>query len=354
MNIRQVAKAAGVSSATVSRVFTRSAPVDPQTEHRVHKAAKQLGYFPNTYARILSSGKSYTYGLIISDITNPFFPDLVKLFERHALEYDYETLVVDTDYDLKRMEQCVRRLLEHKVDGVAIMTSEMEPKLIQILSRRDIPLVFLDTGKVGRNISNITIDYEHGIALAIDHLLQLGHERIALIQGPPTLKSAVTRRNAFISSLKRQNITLRREYIRTGNHGVDGGQAAMNELLDLPSPPTAVMCSNDLTAIGALDAAYTRGVQVPSELSLIGFDDIQLSGLMQPPLTTIRVSRVEIALRAFMALYDAIPGSRKRTANHIIATELIARRSTAPPPKPSGESQSTKHTVGVRSAQNKN
>src|SRR5580765_2338958 len=115
MNIRQVAKASGVSSATVSRVFTGAAPVDPATRRRVHKAAEQLGYFPNTHARALSSGRSNTYGLIISDISNPFFPDLVKFFERRALEYDYETLVVDTDYDLRRMEQCVRRLLEHKV-----------------------------------------------------------------------------------------------------------------------------------------------------------------------------------------------------------------------------------------------
>jgi DNA-binding LacI/PurR family transcriptional regulator len=330
MNIRQVAKAAGVSSATVSRVFTRSATVDPATERRVSKVAKQLGYFPNTYARALSSGKSNTYGLIISDIANPFFPDLVKSFERQALEYDYETLVVDTDYDLKRMEQCVRRLVEHKVDGVAIMTSEMEPKLVQMLSRREIPMVFLDTGKIGPHISNISIDYEHGIDLAIDHLLQFGHKHIALIQGPPNLKSAASRRNAFIAALKRRGITLPREYIQIGNHGVDGGQTAMNKLLNLRVRPTAVMCSNDLTAIGALNSAHVRGIQVPGELSLIGFDDIQLSSVMQPPLTTIRVSRTEIAVRAFTALYGTALGSRTRGVNHVIATELIARGSTAP------------------------
>lgn len=330
MNIRQVAKGAGVSSATVSRVFTRSATVDPTTARRVNKVAKQLGYFPNTYARALSSGKSNTYGLIISDIANPFFPDLVKSFERQALEYDYETLVVDTDYDLKRMEQCIRRLVEHKVDGVAIMTSEMEPRLVQILSRREIPMVFLDTGKVGPHISNISIDYEQGIDLAIDHLLEFGHKRIALIQGPPTLKSAAARRNAFIAALKRRNITPPGEYIRIGNHGVDGGQAAMNEMLDLRIRPTAVMCSNDLTAIGALNAAHLRGIQVPKEISLVGFDDIQLSSFMQPPLTTIRVSRTEIATRAFTALYGTAMGSKVRGVNHVIPTEMVARGSTAP------------------------
>ncbi|WP_260703995.1 LacI family DNA-binding transcriptional regulator [Edaphobacter flagellatus] len=330
MNIRQVAKAAGVSSATVSRVFTGSATVDPATARRVHKVAKQIGYFPNTYARALSSGKSNTYGLIISDIANPFFPDLVKSFEHQALEYDYETLVVDTNYDLKRMEQCIRRLVEHKVDGVAIMTSEMEPRLVQILSRREIPIVFLDTGKVGPHISNISIDYEHGIDLAIDHLLQFGHKRIALIQGPPALRSAAARRNAFIAALKRRNITLPHEYIRIGNHGVDGGQAAMNELLDLRIRPTAIMCSNDLTAIGALNVAHLRGIQIPKEISLVGFDDIQLSSVMQPPLTTIRVSRIEIATRAFTALYGTAKGSKVRGVNHVISTELVARASTGP------------------------
>ncbi len=149
MNIREVAKRAGVSTATVSRVVNGTAPVDARTEKRVRAAIQRTGYYPNTHARTLGTGKSHIYGLIISDIENPFFPELVKCFERLAVEHDHEVLIANTDYQAERMEICVRRMLERKVDGVAIMTSEMDPELIQMLSGRGIPIVFLDTGSVG-------------------------------------------------------------------------------------------------------------------------------------------------------------------------------------------------------------
>jgi DNA-binding LacI/PurR family transcriptional regulator len=333
MNIREVAKVAGVSTATVSRVLSRSVPVDAATERKVRKAIEKTGYYPNTHARMLGSGKSNTYGLIVSDIANPFFPELVKSFERLAVERNQEVLIANTDYHPERTEHCVRRMLEHKVDGVAIMTSEMEPHLIQILSKRGIPIVFLDTGEVGRLISNISIDYEHGIDLAINHLTELKHQVIAFVQGPENLKSANLRREAFISSLKRNGIKVAPGLIRQGNHGIDGGQKAMADLLALPERPTAIMCSNDLTAIGVLIAAHVAGIRVPEELSIVGFDDIELSSLMQPALTTIRVSRTEIAARAFEALYGAAHGGIENGINYTIPTELVERQSTGPCPR---------------------
>jgi transcriptional regulator with XRE-family HTH domain len=144
MNIREVAKRAGVSTATVSRVVNGTAPVDARTEKRVRAVIQRSGYYPNTHARTLGTGKSHIYGLIISDIENPFFPELVKCFERMAVEHGYEVLIANTDYQPERMEVCVRRMLERKVDGVAIMTSEMDPELIRMLSGRGIPIVFLD------------------------------------------------------------------------------------------------------------------------------------------------------------------------------------------------------------------
>jgi len=328
MNIREVAKVAGVSTATVSRVINSTAPVDVATERRVRKAIERTGYYPNRHARMLSSGKSNTYGLIISDIANPFFPELVKSFERLAIEHDHEVLIANTDYHPERMEHCVRRMLEHNVAGVAIMTSEMDPTLIQILSRRGIPIVFLDTGNIGRLISNISINYGHGIGMAIDHLITLKHHRIAFIQGPIELKSAAIRREAYIASLKRNGIEVSSNFVKTGNHGIDGGQRAMEELLALKPRPTAVMCSNDLTAIGALNAAQVAGLLVPHDFSVVGFDDIDLSSLTYPPLTTIRVSRVDIATRAFTSLYGAAHGGIERGINHTIDTELIIRKST--------------------------
>jgi len=332
MNIKTVARLAGVSPTTVSRVFSGSAPVDSKTARRVRQAADRAGYIPNRYARALGSGRSRTYGLIISDIANPFFPDLVKAFEQKARDFGYETLVVDTDYEVERMEQCVRRMIEYKVDGVAIMTSEVAPNLVQVLTRRQIPMVFLDTGTVGSLISNIVIDYDQGIRLAIDHLTGFGHNRIAFIEGPSTLKSAILRRDAFRKSMRRCHLPVDPAYLVRGDHTIEGGRDALNELISVRTPPTAVVCSNDLTAVGALSAAHMRGINVPQKLSIVGFDDIHLSTLVQPALTTIRVPRCEIATRAFTFLYGAAHDRSKQGLVHNIPVDLVQRGSTGPVP----------------------
>ena len=329
MNIREVAKRAGVSTATVSRVVNGTAPVDAGTEQRVRAAIQRSGYYPNTHARTLGTGKSHIYGLIISDIENPFFPELVKCFERLAVEHGYEVLIANTDYQAEKTEVCVRRMLERKVDGVAIITSEMDPELIQMLGDRGIPIVFLDTGAVGPGISTISLDYDSGVDQAIDHLTSLGHTRIAFVSGPANLPSARTRQQAFLSSLRRKNLECFKDFIRVGNHRFDGGFAAMNELLKMSSRPTAVLASNDLTAIGIMGAMHAAGLQVPENISVVGFDDIALSGYMSPPLTTIRLSRVEIAEFAFRSLYAASQGGESQGGSCIVRAELVIRKSTA-------------------------
>jgi DNA-binding LacI/PurR family transcriptional regulator len=330
MNIREVAKKASVSIATVSRVVNGTARVHARTEQRVRAAIERTGYYPNTHARTLGTGKSHIYGLIISDLENPFFPELVKCFERVAVEHGQEVLIANTDYHPERMHVCVRRMLERKVDGVAIMTSEMDPELIQMLSRRGIPIVFLDTGLVGRRVSNICIDYRGGIDLAIDHLTSLHHRRIAFVSGPVNLASARIRRDAFLTALRRKKLKSSSDLIREGNHRFDGGQAAMIEMLKLRVLPTAVLASNDLTAIGIMGAIQAAGLRVPEDISVVGFDDIALSSFMQPPLTTIRLPRAEIAEWAFTSLYAASHRGEKQGITHMVSTELVIRQSTAP------------------------
>jgi DNA-binding LacI/PurR family transcriptional regulator len=332
MNIREVAKRAGVSTATVSRVVNGTAPVDARTEKRVRAAIQRSGYYPNTHARTLGTGKSHIYGLIISDIENPFFPELVKCFERLAVEHGHEVLIANTDYQPERMEVCVRRMLERKVDGVAIMTSEMDPALIQMLSGRGIPIVFLDTGSVGHGISNISLDYDSGVDQAIDHLTSLGHRKIAFVSGPVNLASARTRYEAFLASLRRKKLECSEDFIRAANHRFDGGYAAMLDILKLPVRPTAVLASNDLTAIGIMGAVYAAGLHVPEDISVVGFDDIALSSFMPPPLTTIRLSRAEIAEFAFTSLYAASHRGESEGVTHIVRAELVIRGSTATVP----------------------
>lgn len=328
MNIREVAKKAGVSTATVSRVVNGTVPVSELVERQVRSAIKSLGYYPNTHARTLGSGRSHMYGLIISDIANPFFPDIVKFFERIAVEHGQEVLIANTDYQPHRMEVCIRRMLERRVDGVAIMTSEMDPKLVRLLNKRGVPIVFLDTGRVGPNISNVFIDYFSGIEQAIEHLISFRHKRIAFVSGPPSLASAETRRNAFALSLKRKGLSLKAGYMQVGNHRIDGGQSAMAKLLKLPEPPTAVMASNDLTAIGMMREIHAAGLRVPRDISVLGFDDIEISNFLQPPLTTIRVPRAEIGESAFSALYAANHRRKNDGTEYRISTELVVREST--------------------------
>lgn len=326
MNIREVARRAKVSTATVSRTINGSDKVKPATAARVRQAIEELNFLPNTHARTLVSGKSHILGLIISDITNPFFPDLVKSFEDEAVKRGKEVIIGNTDYNPKRMTECIRRMVERKVDGVAIMTSESDPALLAELTRRNIPTVFMDTGIPGPHCANITVDYGQGIHEAVQHLLTLNHRRIAFITGPMNLASARIRCSAFVSALKSRAL-FHQSLIENGNHRIEGGAMAMRNFLKLPRRPTAVIASNDLTAIGALGVIHEMGLRVPEDISLIGFDDIAFAHLTNPPLTTVVLSRKQLALTALAALDGLIEGNDSLD-NLTIPTHLIMRSST--------------------------
>jgi DNA-binding LacI/PurR family transcriptional regulator len=334
MNIQAVADKARVSTATVSRTINGSNKVAPKTAERVRRAIEALGYYPNTNARALGSGRSRIYGLIISDITNPFFPELVKSFEDMAVRNGYEVIVANTGYSPERTEVCVQRMLERKVDGVAVMTSEMGSHLIERFHRGQIPMVFLDTGDPANGISNILVDYTAGVDDAVEHIAALGHKRIAFISGPMDLASARTRREALLTSLKRKGLA-NKALIEPGNHRIDGGRAAMERLLTAEERPTAVIASNDLTAIGAIGALYSHNLRVPEDVSVVGFDDIEISAFLHPALTTVRLSRAAIADRAFQALHRS--GKREtgpvEAVEYLIRPEFIVRNSTAAPHK---------------------
>src|ERR1051326_1279852 len=335
MSIREVAKRARVSIATVSRTLNNPSAVDPKTAERVRNAVEELRYFPDGQARSLVSGRSRILGLIVSDITNPFFPELVKGFEEVAVHHGYEIMVSSTDYNSARMAQCVRRLLERKAEGVAIMTSEMDQPLIDQLVRRKVPSVFLDVGSVHSLISNIQVDYAAGINQAVEHLLGLGHRRIGFISGPLALKSASIRRSAFLECLTRTGILEDENLVKEGDHTIDGGLDAMTRLLDSSDPPTAVLTSNDLTAIGALRAVRRKGWRVPEDISVIGFDDIHFAEFTEPPLTTVALSRRELAEKAIFALLQHMEPQQTGVAAHgaefKVTPALVVRQSTSSP-----------------------
>jgi len=333
MDIRTIARAANVSIATVSRTINRVATVNPTMAKRVWDVIGELDYFPNTQARALVSGRSKIFGLIISEITNPFFPELLQGFEDVAVENGYEILVSSTNYDTSRMYQCIRRMIERKVEGVAIMTFGIEAPLLDQLAKRNVPLVFIDVGPQSPGVSVLKVDYHHGIRQGVQHLAALSHKDIAFISGPLNLHSAQSRTAAFTNSLKECGITPSPKWIIEGDHTLDGGIAAMEKLLATNPQPTAVMCSNDMTAIGVLHKLNRAGLRVPDDISVIGFDDIHIAQVTIPPLTTVRMSGFSLARSAFAALRAHVENPEASTPQreYPIQTDLIVRESTGSP-----------------------
>ena len=337
MDIREIAKRAKVSTATVSRAINRVPTVDPQLAKRVWRVVEELGYYPNTQARALVSGKTRIFGLIVSEITNPFFPEIVQSFEDIAVQHNYEILLTSTVHDPKRMEMSVRRMLERRVEGVAILTFGMEEALLEGLRFRKVPLVFVDVAPPVARISNIKINYGRGIRQAVQHLAALRHEQIAFVTGPLNLRSAKARKDAFEESLREIGMRLDPELVVEGDHTMEGGIRALARLVELPNRPTAIMCSNDLTAIGVMREAYEYGIPIPQQLSVVGFDDVRMAQFMTPPLTTIQMSQTELARLAFKALLTEV--ERESPAEHgteyLLDTDLVLRKSTALAPRPS-------------------
>jgi LacI family transcriptional regulator len=330
VNIHDVAKRARVSIATVSRVVNRIPTVNPDLAKRVWKAVDEVGYVPNTQARALVSGRSRILSLIVSEITNPFFPELVQEFENLAVAQGYEVMIGSTNYDAARTESVIRRMLQRNVDGVAVMTFGIEEDLVQKLVEHGFPLVFVDAGPELPNVRVLKVKYGEGIREAVQHLAALGHRHIAFISGPLHMRTAVTRRDAFRKAMVELGLTVPATAMVEGKHTMESGKAAMEQLMKTPELPTAVLCSNDMTAIGVLHALDETTHQVPKDISVVGFDDIHLAQFMLPPLTTVQMSCRDLAAAAVEALRAGIESDHPKAAQREwpIATRLVVRRST--------------------------
>lgn len=325
--MRDVADKAGVSVTTVSHVLNETRPVAQQTRVRVLDAIQQLNYFKNTSARLLVRGQSDLLGLIISDIENPFFPELIKSFERACTEQRMEVLLCATNYDRAQAQNAVRRMLENRVQGVAVMTSQFYPDLEAQLTEKNVPVVLLGSPPARKNRSHIAIDYWRGISDAIGHLRDLGHRAIALATGPQDQVSARAHKDAVVHALKKAGLKPFR--IMEGDHRPESGASAARELLRGRERPTAIFCGNDRMAVGAIGAAMDLGFRVPGDLSVVGSDDVWMSRYSHPPLTTVRIPRETLGQLAFDALRRMLRSSARRGTEHTLETELVVRRSTA-------------------------
>lgn len=328
VSLKDVGRRAGVSIATVSHVLNGTRATRPQTRQKVLAAIQELGYAQNQAARNLAMGRSSLLGLIISDIRNPFFPEVTASFQDQALLHNMETLVLNTNYDAQRTLNSVKRLVGLQVAAVAVLTSQIDPGVMNSLAEHGIAAVYLDLGRVDKLISNILLDYEHGIAEALEHLTSLGHRQIAYIGGPPHLHSAQQRKKAFLERAAQMGIDP--SLTIDADFTVKGGYFATAKLLN-GRAPTAILAGNDLTAIGVLHRAYDGGLRVPDDLSVVGFDDILIAEYTQPPLTTVLVPRMEIGKIAFQALWAMVADRTAGGQEYRLGTRLVTRESSSKP-----------------------
>ncbi len=328
-----VAKRAGVSQPTVSLVLSKNARarVSPETRERVLLAARELGYVPNVVARSLVRSRSYAIGVIVPDLRNPFFAEVVSGAERVASEAGFAVLLCETR-EIPR-ERHIQALLERQVDGImvdAIGAASLPESMLA-----GVNLVLID--EPPDRWPGVASDAIGAGRLAAEHLLSLGHNRFGLI-GPATNVHAIRmRERGFVKALAERKIRIESSMLRRVSATAAGGQSGMKALLDLDIPPTAVFCINDLVAAGALKACAQGGVKVPDQMSIVGCDDVELASLLVPELTTIAIPARELGARAARLLLQGLqapdPDARPATPKpqRTIASRLVVRATTAPP-----------------------
>ena len=293
----------------------------------------EAGYRPNHQAQALARGRSHTVGLIVSELSggNPFFAEIILYFERAAVQNGFEVLIsfADTETDPDHIAVCANRMRERQVEGIAVLTFGMEHCLSEI-APGSLPIVYAGADRTLDGVRNISINYLTGMRSAIKHLADFGHRRIGYLSGQLTWSSMDMRYQALRKAMKLTGLPFQRELIAECDHTLEGGAAGMASLLSLPNRPTAVLCCNDMAAIGALRTLSARNLRAGSDISLIGFDDLPLCNFTQPALSTIRFSPSELAHLAFRALMEEIENAEVKS-EYEYKTQFVLRESTGAP-----------------------
>jgi LacI family transcriptional regulator len=327
MNLEAVAKKAGVSTATVSRVLNNLNVVKGSTRARVLRAAEELKYHPNLHARSLARGKSRTLGILVSSMENPFFFDIYHALESAAHARGYEVVVANTDYRSEQLVSSVRLMIGWRVAGLAAIVSEMDSHLIQMLTDSKIPIVFYDVGTPQKNITNVRVDYRRGMRKIVEYLHSLGHTRMAFVGHHSTLGPISERRRTFLDTVSRISPNAHTEVV-AGADGLEGGRQAVREIFASGFDPTAILCVNDFMAVGALRQLRELGIRVPEDVSVTGFDNIKLAEFCSPALTTVHIPREQIGETIFENLVPENLSERLPGKEILIDPELVVREST--------------------------
>lgn len=327
--IYDVARLAGVSTATVSRALNGTGKIAPGTREAIDAAVEQLGYQPSAAARTLVTRSTQTIALLLPDITNPFYAELVGGIQARALEAGHTMLLCTTEGDPEREEQYLSLLLAKQIDGVLVDGLVLPPDRVARFVRDGLPIVCLDRDIDSASIPLVQVDNQLGAHLATEHLLELLHRRIAHVEGVPELRISQERVAGYLRAHHAVGLEPDARLRAVGAFTEEGGYEATRMLLDR-SEFTAVFAANDLSAMGVLNALVESGRRVPEDVSVVGFDDLRLSRFTTPPLTTVHQPAREIAQRATQLLLDLAAGRPVTELLHLLEPELVVRGSTGP------------------------
>jgi LacI family transcriptional regulator len=329
-NLKDVAKLAGVHTATASRALNErtASMVSEETVERVRQAADSLGYRVNLMARSLKTRRSHTIGMLVPDITNPLFPGMVRGAEDALHEAGYALVLADTDNDPEEERRHRDVMLERQVDGLLMATARRRDLAIDELIESEIPFVLVNRTVDRGRVSAVIPDDHAGMALAVDHLYDLGHRMIAHVAGPSTTSSGARRSAGFLSAMSAFGLEPG-PVAEAAGFTIEAGLAAAGPIFEAPLRPTAIVAANDLVAIGVLDAAAGLGLSCPADFSLVGFNDMSFIDRLTPPLTTVRIDQYALGLRAGRLLLALIEDPAASRETVMIAPELVVRGSTA-------------------------
>lgn len=327
ITIRDVAKAARLSATAVSRYLNRTMVLPTASATRIEEAIRKLDYQPNGLARNLSRGSSRMIGLVIPEISNPFFASLASAVEDVAFGAGHGVLLCNTHNDPDRELSYLRLLRTRQIDGIVYLTSHADnPELIAMMAR-DARVVLIDEDVAGVSAPRVFCENRAGGYTATRHLLEHEHVRVAFIGGPEKLLSSRERYAGFKKALTERKITGRSQFVRFGPYTADFGREAASELLTGKSPPTAIFAASDYVAVGVLNAAQNLGLSIPRDLSLIGFDDMPFAALLSPPLTTVRQPIRELGEAGANFLFELINGKMEDLPILRLPVQLILRDS---------------------------
>jgi DNA-binding LacI/PurR family transcriptional regulator len=330
--IRDVAERAGVSTTTVSHVLNGTRKVEPATAAKVESAIDELGYRPNALARSMRRGRTHTVGVVIPDIANPFFGDLARSLEDHMFEAGYSAIICNSDGDSKKEARYLEVLLSKQVDGLLLVAASQPSEVLLDLVERGTPTIVVDRELGDLSVSQVMVANRQGGYLAGQHLLELGHRDIGVIAGPGRLGTSARRLEGFIAALADAGVDLPPTRVMRGDFRATSGRAAVDAWLAQPAVPTAIFAENDLMAIGALSAAHRSGIDVPGDLSVVGFDGIAFGADVTPPLTTVTQSIEDMAAAAIELLFERLRDADASPRLVELPVTLAVRGTAGPPP----------------------